>query len=920
MDETLVETAGASQGHAPLSRGELVGRYVVLDKLGAGGMGVVFAAYDPELDRKVALKLLHAQPSEQSKATEGHKRLLREAQAMAKLSHPNVIAVHDVGEHQGRVFLAMEFVEGATLGDWAKKEPRAWREIVEVFSRAGAGLGAAHEKGLVHRDFKPDNVMVADDGRVRVMDFGLARTDSNDRAKTPLAELDELVHTGGGGELGTALTRHGAVIGTPAYMAPEQWMGEATDPRTDQFSFCVALYEALYGRRPFAGEGMAALALQVTEGKVREPPSSKAPGWLRKVVLRGLGQEPPARFHSMNDLLAALSAGEGRRRRNRAVAGLAFVGIAVGGVYGYDRYDHAQVVAACEAEGDAIDEVWNDESQTNVRAGLLATGVSYAEVTVEKVTPWIDKQADDWRHARTEACMNNAVFQTWDAVTYDKAQWCLQERRLELSTLVTQLVAADNDDARQAVRAAVELSPVVACVDTTSLAGSAAPPAENLRPEIAEIREELSRARYLEAAGKYREGLEAAQAARVRAERLSWPPLLATALATEASLLERSGAYEESEETGIAAYVLAARSRDWGTAASAATILANVVGYHRRNSSQGTTWAKHATVAIAHAGDPLGLREAFRAKTLGSIHYVLREREAAVRHIETALVTWEQVLGPEHPRVATALNSLGAVHGEFGDYEKALPLFERAVAIREQALGAEHPTFAGNLANLATTYRFTGERERARRLYERALTIQERALGSDHPDVAGTINHLGLLARTNGDYEQAKRQFRRAQSIWEQALGPAEPGVASALINIAHVHRLEGDDEAAKSLYVEGLALREKIVGSHGHALVPPLLALGEVLVRTGEYASAIEQFERAVAIRTQTEAEPELLAEAHFGLAQALWDAPADTGRDQKRALELARKARDEYGETDGNAKQLADVEAWLVKHGGEE
>jgi eukaryotic-like serine/threonine-protein kinase len=307
---------------AGLARGATVGRYVVVDTVGRGGMGEVYAAYDPQLDRKVALKLLH----EQARAPRGaagraaRDRLLREAKVIARLSHPNVVVVHDAGEIDARVFLAMEFVDGQTLGAWLAAAPRGWRAIRDVFLAAGEGLAAAHEAGLVHRDFKPQNVMVARDGSVRVMDFGLARDvgagagEGGEAAATPAAEAAVA-----GGAPG-ALTRTGTLIGTPLYMAPEQFLARPTDARTDQFSFSIALYEALYGERPFRADSFAALADQVVAGRLQEPAAkTRAPAFLRKLLLRGLRADPAERYPSMRALLSALRHDPARRRRGLAV-------------------------------------------------------------------------------------------------------------------------------------------------------------------------------------------------------------------------------------------------------------------------------------------------------------------------------------------------------------------------------------------------------------------------------------------------------------------------------------------------------------------------------------------------------------------------------------------------------------------------
>jgi serine/threonine protein kinase len=294
LEETTAADAGDHLvGQVEPEKGTVIGRYVVLARLGAGAMGVVLAAYDPELDRKVALKLLRPRGGDAGAA---RARLQREAQALAKLNHSNVVAVHDVGVHAGHVFVAMEFVDGQTLGAWTQSAPRSWRDVVGVFEAAGRGLAAAHASGLVHRDFKPDNVMIGKDGRVRVMDFGLARATEGAvepaRAGDLPADKSDI--------LATPLTQTGAMMGTPAYMAPEQFGGLEVTTRSDQFGFCVALFEALYGERPFGGETLGALAFNATEGNVRDVGRTRdVPMWLRRVVLRGLSPRPEDRFPDM---------------------------------------------------------------------------------------------------------------------------------------------------------------------------------------------------------------------------------------------------------------------------------------------------------------------------------------------------------------------------------------------------------------------------------------------------------------------------------------------------------------------------------------------------------------------------------------------------------------------------------------------
>ncbi len=295
--DTGAPTLPMHPGAPSLALGAQVGRYVVEGLLGEGGMGVVYAAKDPALGRTVALKLLR--PG--GEGDEGRARLVREAQAMARLSHPNVLPLFELGTEGGSVFLAMERVEGPTLAGWLRERERPWREVLALFVQAGEGLAAAHRAGLVHRDFKLANVLVGADGRPRVTDFGLVRHGAGGDEGLP--------GEAGTGDAGEALTRAGAVPGTPAYMSPEQLAGREVDARGDQFSFCVALHEALYGLRPFDARARG----EARWRRVPVPRGPRLPGSVRAALERGLALEPEARFPSMDVLLAELSRPSGPR-------------------------------------------------------------------------------------------------------------------------------------------------------------------------------------------------------------------------------------------------------------------------------------------------------------------------------------------------------------------------------------------------------------------------------------------------------------------------------------------------------------------------------------------------------------------------------------------------------------------------------
>jgi hypothetical protein len=386
------------RGPAPdqeFARGSSIGRYVVLGIAGYGGMGVVYHAYDPELHREVAIKLLRADRRRGKNSATAEERLRREAQAMARVSHPNVLPVYDVGTAAGRVFVAMEYCSVPTLSEWLDT-PRTWREVIDVFVAAGRGLAAAHAVGILHRDFKPHNVFVGDDGRVRVTDFGLARVLGG-----PMTGEDTESESGVMVEPGDSqLTLAGSVVGTPRYMAPEQHLGRTLDARTDQFSFCVALYEALYKVIAYGPGNIDEIAARKLHGEVHAPESEKhAPRWVKRVLARGLEGEPSKRWSGMEELLAALEhrRRSGARRRIAIVAGAAaLAGVAAVAWIGAER--------PCRDAARKLDGVWDDDRREQVAAGIDATGVAFAGDTRERVVPVLDAWAEGWISAHTDAC------------------------------------------------------------------------------------------------------------------------------------------------------------------------------------------------------------------------------------------------------------------------------------------------------------------------------------------------------------------------------------------------------------------------------------------------------------------------------------------------------------------------------------
>ena len=420
---------------AGLERGEAIGRYLVLDRIGAGAMGVVFAAYDPELDRKVAIKVLHLR----REGEEAQARLVREAQALARVTHAGVVAVHDVGVHEGRVFLAMEYVEGQTLRSFLADPERGLDERLKVMIAAGEGLAAAHAAGLVHRDFKPDNVMISARGEVKVMDFGLAR--ARDGGSSGVVDLVT-------GSLGAAasetsssptaklaaageLTEVGAVVGTPAYMAPEQLSGLAADARSDQFAFAVTVHEALFGLRPFSGANLAALALAISEGRIDEGGNPrKVPAWLRKVVLRGLASEPSERWPNLEAMLRALQEDprEGRAGAGRwAVTGVVAAGFL--GLLGWQLVEPTPTPApACSELVAGLDGAWSDARRSELDAALVADASTRGAAAT--VVTSLDRYAADWDAANLDNCASTKLRASQSERLYDLRAACLRHRRI----------------------------------------------------------------------------------------------------------------------------------------------------------------------------------------------------------------------------------------------------------------------------------------------------------------------------------------------------------------------------------------------------------------------------------------------------------------------------------------------------------
>ena len=582
-----------------------IGRFVVLKKLGAGAMGVVYAAYDADLDRKVAVKLLKV-------GTEGKKdrraRLYREAQALAKLSHPNVVQVYEVGTHDHQVFVAMEFLNGETLRDWQRVDEPDMQSLLEVYVQAGRGLEAAHRAGLVHRDFKPDNALIEGDGRVRVLDFGLARASDDEESSVLSTEpeleeqLGKLSASSSGSRPGDlhspdGLTMTGAMMGTPAYMSPEQFTGEAATPASDQFAFCVTLWEALYGKRPFAGGDALTLAFNVKQGKLREPPrDATVPGWLHRVLARGLSVEPDDRWPSMSALLDELTRDRGRNRRavwlTAGVAGLA-TALGVASLSG----DEPNVCSDMQA---ALEGAWDDSRKTEVRTAFEASGVPYASDVLARVEARFDDYADEWVHSRTDACEATHVRGEQSQHLLDLRMGCLDRRRAGLAAMVETFADADAAVVERAPSAIAGLLPVAPCDDRERLMARVPPPDDPIvAGRVDDIRERLERARAIGEAGRYQQAVAEMEDLAEESEDVDYPPLRAELLAERGHARKAVGRLDEAEADFAESFSIALTAGDDETAANAAGASCNLIGYLQQRYDEALVWGRAARLSLA---------------------------------------------------------------------------------------------------------------------------------------------------------------------------------------------------------------------------------------------------------------------------------------------------------------------------------
>jgi tetratricopeptide (TPR) repeat protein len=849
-------------------------------------MGVVYSAYDPQLDRRVAIKVIRSDAGAETEA--GRARLLREAQAMAKLSHPNVITVYDVGTAGQAVFLAMELVEGVTLRAWSEARRRSWRAIRDACVQAGRGLSAAHAVGLVHRDYKPDNVIV-DGTRARVGDFGLA-TALRSVEPTGSAAVGSTGMPSGG-----STTRSGAWVGTPAYVSPEQLAGARPDARSDQYAFCVASYEVLCGTHPFAAPTFEALVERVEEGRVEPPVGRDVPRWLVAALIRGMQRRPGDRFSDMDALLVAMQRDLRRRAGARAVGVAALVVGTSAAAYVVGARTET-VEAPCGGAADAIAPVWGDERAGEVEATFVAGRPRYGAQVARAVVGSIDAWADGWVRMHEDACEATRVRREQSEARLDLRMACLSGQRRELDALVSRFATGDPMVVDHAVTAVMALPDVEACGDVDGLGAIVALPGDRaLAEELESIRAAAAEAWALLRTGRYEDGADRARALVERATATGYGPVIAEVQLLAAHAARQRGEIEPAREAALESLLAAQASGHDRVVAQAWTAQLEIAGAAGRFSSA-VELGRHAAAAVARLGSPVSLEAPLR-NAMGVVFDNLGRYDEAERELGRALELRRAGHDEDGPEVAAVLTNLGNLARNRRAYADALALHREALAIDQRVLGDEHPAIGRHLHNVARLLLVTGKRDEALESYQRALALEIADIGPASVAVARTHNSLGLLFAAEGDAERAMAEYEQALAIHA---GHEHPERGIVLYNIGLLRAAAGDHEGALRWYGQARPIIEQGSGGSSRRYAELVLATADARLARGQRVEARAGYVEARGLVTAL-GDASLALRVEAGLAASESSAPDRGGSSvgRKRATPSAERGEPETPET---------------------
>jgi eukaryotic-like serine/threonine-protein kinase len=844
-----------------------IGRFVLLGEHASGGMGVVYGAYDPQLDRRVALKLPHP-PAVRSPLT--RERLLAEARALARLDHPNVVPIHDVVVIDDLVVLVMEWVEGVTLASWEAEVLRSWRELVATYRSAGLGLAAAHALGLIHRDFKPSNAILGAHGRVRILDFGLARLEDIPFESSHSTGVDPAPSTAPG------LTATGEVLGTPAFMAPEQLAGEVATAASDQFSFCVALYRAVFGVLPYAGATVEEKRANLIAGRLAEPAQGRRPPrWLRAALARGLAAAPADRYPSMNALLEELGREHGWRRWRVPIA---LAGVAAALLAAVLAGRNASPIAHCDGAPAAIEPFWNARrSDQLARAFALQHGPRTSSVATA-VIAGLDGYRAAWIRLHRAVCVDHRDGAQSSALL-DLRMSCLRRRAEALDAAVVALLQVDADSLDRAREVVGRLPAIDDCGNRELLAATVEPPRDPAtRARVAALQRALAAVTSLDHLGRSSEALHALRANQAAVTSIGYPPLAVEfGLAEGRMLLVRSDYAEaivvlaEVEKLALAHGLLApaieAGARRIYCESMQSDDLATVLGRAElleplSRGLQGDRFARPLllnNLGVLHQSmGQRALAQAAFAKASAAVATV-REPDLELSAIDhnLAMLTreddvrerlargvWQRrraLVGAEHPLTLEALLS----YGKFvRDPARALPLVAEACALYRQF----HPDLlarrahCGGYEGLLTSE--LGRPEQAAAAYQDTARL---SAGTDD----AYLRQQHLLAAAAASLERG--QVRDARAAFETVLAGAtgqdwwiRARAATARLGIARTWRAPEDPRAAIAHLEQAIVILEEVSGltedtEHKLRLALARMTLATLWRRRGRVARAAE-------------------------------------------------------------------------------
>lgn len=868
------------------SPGDRIGGFVVERVLGAGAMGVVLLAQDPDLHRKVAIKLLIPHAS----STEGaQRRLLREAQSVAALSHPNVVALHQVGMHRGRVYVVMEHVDGGTLRQWLAAASRTWPEIVEKYRQAAAGLAAAHAAGFVHRDFKPDNALIGTDGRVRVSDFGLVGA-SGEMSTTgdehPISDV--------------RLTQTGAVLGTPAYMAPEQYGGAAVDAAADQFALCVSLYEALHGRRPFSGNTPAALLLSVQSGEVLPAHRREVPSRIQRAIERGLASDPGQRHPSVAALAEALGPATPRRSPIALAVGVGIAVAAVGGISAAALSLRSEPDAAsagaepatgCREPEPEVPNAWTPQAKARLEPLVRTAGIA-------DPTPLLEGLDAEIRHyAEALAASEHRVCQAETEVSGEQHELrlhCLDELRFDFEAAVDVVASTERP-----IVARDGFGHISDLLDPARCEPEPAPgtPAPDHTTRDAKARRLVIRARTLEVSGDVEAAEGRVEEARALAEESGDDRALADAFHELARIRNWGGDSRGAEEAARRAVALARGlvdpRREWRSTvtlaisiaaqpnrvdeaialipvADAAALRSHDRGAWRYDIALGHVYGlagkydtarSHAEAAVDRlaSGDrprPFAVVEAHRTLADACLRGGAPERADDV-YLQ-GLAAIRDALGPDHPQRALLLTGRALALTHRRHYDAASPIFAEAERILEPDVGRNREALGHNLLARADMERQRGRLDLAATAARKGIAILENAPGREELLINALVI-LGIVQFAGGELEDAHAGLTRAWTIAQRHPSSDRIAVNHLLSVLGGVELSLGNVDAAQLRHEQALEYLERKHGPAHPTVAAAAANVGDMQMVRGRYVDARRSYAKALGIRADLELPPDM-------------------------------------------------------------